>query len=350
MTALPFKRHFEKTSKPLDCLHIAVVGPISPPSSSGHFYFLTIVDQHTSFKITCFMKNKSEVFEHFVTQMNLMQNLHDRKIKKIVTDGGGKFVNNQFKILANHQGFIHCTAPPYTPQHNGFAERENRTLLDKSHCLLLTSNLPNYYWAKALSTATSLSNAVPTPSRYNQSPHLLWTGTPSKIGRLRTFGCKVIFTIPSQKQTWKLAPVGEAGILLGNSNDSAYRILRISDKKVYITRHVVFFKNIFPCLGDSPDPNSNMSGDWNNFTILEEDPVYDCIEESEDLISKAVEPVDLLNEDKSLDSPDEENVDPTLENEREEPPPRKRIKVIGPRHPTLINSNISQENILPYAM
>ncbi|MBW0549089.1 hypothetical protein O181_088804 [Austropuccinia psidii MF-1] len=320
MTALPFKSHFEKT-----------------------------MDQHTSYKITCFMKNKSEVFEHFVTQMNLMQNLHDRKIKKIVTDGGGEFVNTQFKTLANHQGFIHCIAPPYTPQQNGFAERANRTLLDKARCLLLTSNLPNCYWAEAVNTATSLSNAVPTPSRYNQSPHLLWTGTPSKIRRLRTFGCKVIFAVPSQKQTWKLAPVGEVGILLGSSNNSAYRILKISDKKVYVTRHVVFFENTFPCLRDNPDPSSDVSGDWNNFTVMEEDQFYDCIEESEDTMSEAMEPVDLSNKDKNLDSSDEENVDPTLENESEAPPPRKRIKVIGPRHPTLINSNISQENILPYA-
>ncbi|MBW0536455.1 hypothetical protein O181_076170 [Austropuccinia psidii MF-1] len=92
-----------------------------------------------------------------------------------------------------------------------------------------------------------------------------------------------------------------------------------------------------------------MSDNWNNFTIMEEDQFYDCIEEPEDLIRKAMEPVYLLNKDKSLDSPDEENVDPTLENEREAPPPRKRIKLIGPRHPMLINSNISQENILTYS-
>ncbi|MBW0522155.1 hypothetical protein O181_061870 [Austropuccinia psidii MF-1] len=34
------------------------------------------------------------------------------------------------------------------------------------------------------------------------------------------------------------------------------------------------------------------------------------------------------------------------EGERE--PPKKRIKVIGPRNPTLINSAISEENIFPY--
>ncbi|MBW0468180.1 hypothetical protein O181_007895 [Austropuccinia psidii MF-1] len=88
MRALPFKIHFEKTIKPPDLLHLDVVGPISPLSASGDQYLLTIVDQHRYFKITCFMKRKSGVFEQFGTQMNLMQNHHDGKIKKIVTYGG----------------------------------------------------------------------------------------------------------------------------------------------------------------------------------------------------------------------------------------------------------------------
>ncbi|MBW0477424.1 hypothetical protein O181_017139 [Austropuccinia psidii MF-1] len=45
MTALPFKGHFVEVTKPLDCLHLDIVGPISPPSKSGHRYFLTIIDQ-----------------------------------------------------------------------------------------------------------------------------------------------------------------------------------------------------------------------------------------------------------------------------------------------------------------
>ncbi|MBW0473976.1 hypothetical protein O181_013691 [Austropuccinia psidii MF-1] len=50
MTSFPFKGNFPDTSMPLDFLHMDVVGPISPPSKSGHHYFLTIIDQHTSFK------------------------------------------------------------------------------------------------------------------------------------------------------------------------------------------------------------------------------------------------------------------------------------------------------------
>ncbi|MBW0473077.1 hypothetical protein O181_012792 [Austropuccinia psidii MF-1] len=48
---ISFNRHFEWANKPVDCVHINLVGPISPSSLSGNRYFLTIVDQSTPFKI-----------------------------------------------------------------------------------------------------------------------------------------------------------------------------------------------------------------------------------------------------------------------------------------------------------
>ncbi|MBW0549167.1 hypothetical protein O181_088882 [Austropuccinia psidii MF-1] len=122
-----------------------LIGPISPPSNSGHCYILTIINQLTSFKITSFLKNKSDAYKEFVKQQKLLENTHNQKIKQLVTDGGGEFVNQQFKDLANQHGFTHVIAPPYTPEHNGIAERENRAILDKAQCLILTSNLPNQY-------------------------------------------------------------------------------------------------------------------------------------------------------------------------------------------------------------
>ncbi|MBW0534709.1 hypothetical protein O181_074424 [Austropuccinia psidii MF-1] len=206
MTSLPFKGSFDETSMPLDCIHMDVVGPISPASKSGHRYFLTIIDQHTSFKITKFLKNKSDVYDEFVIQLKYMENVHERKIKKVVTDGGGEFVNQQFKELANQSGFIHVIAPPYTPEHNGVAERANRTIVDKARCLLLMSKLPSQYWAEAINTATYLTNIIPIPSKNNLSPFQLWTKNAPKIKKIRTFGCKVVFLIPKHKRIGKLAP------------------------------------------------------------------------------------------------------------------------------------------------
>ncbi|MBW0488787.1 hypothetical protein O181_028502 [Austropuccinia psidii MF-1] len=83
---LPYLNHFEEAKFPLDCLHLDLVGPISPASLSGYSYFLTIVDQAMGFKTICFLKRKSEAFQHFLSAKRLMENKHDRKLKKLVSN------------------------------------------------------------------------------------------------------------------------------------------------------------------------------------------------------------------------------------------------------------------------
>ncbi|MBW0564240.1 hypothetical protein O181_103955 [Austropuccinia psidii MF-1] len=182
-----------------------------------------------------------------------------------------------------------------------------------------------------------LVNSIPTPSRNNQSPYFLWTGVAPKIRMIRKFGCKVVFHVPRNRCSWKLAPTGEIGILLGITNESAYCILKISDNKVYTSRHVTFFENNFPTLSNCEESNNNMipNTSWNDF-VEEEDKFYNCLEEAEEQAP--------ISEDQSEDM----SISSNLDNKGQESPPRKRIKVIGPRHPTLINSDISETNILPY--
>ncbi|MBW0469542.1 hypothetical protein O181_009257 [Austropuccinia psidii MF-1] len=81
MTSLPFKGNFTETSMPLDCIHMDIVVPISPLSKSGHCYFLTITDQHNSFKITKFLKNKSDIYDELIIQLKYMENIHEIKVK-----------------------------------------------------------------------------------------------------------------------------------------------------------------------------------------------------------------------------------------------------------------------------
>ncbi|MBW0533531.1 hypothetical protein O181_073246 [Austropuccinia psidii MF-1] len=336
MTQFRFKSHFSPTTKPLDCVHMDLIGPISPPSNSGHRYILTIINQHTSFKITSFLKNKPQAYEEFVKKQKLIKNTHNRKIKQLVTDGGGEFLNQKFKDLANQHGFTHVIAPPYTPEHNGIAERANRTILDKDQCLLLTSNLPNQYWEEAINTATFLTNILPTPSKRNLSPYFLWTAQLPKIKRVCTFGCKVIFLISKQKRSWKLGPVGEEGVLLSFNNDSSYRILKHSDGKVYCSRHVVFFENEFPTLKNSKESDVPLLiNSWYN---SDEEEFFDCQEE--------------IAEEESSTSSDQNSSNNDGEHSSLEsclPPSARQIKIIRPRHPTLINSEIREENILPYS-
>ncbi|MBW0502257.1 hypothetical protein O181_041972 [Austropuccinia psidii MF-1] len=361
-----FNHQFERANKPLNCVHIDLVGPISPSSLSGNRYFLTVVDQSTSFKIVRLLKHKSEALKQFVIVKNYMENLHNRSLKKLVSDRGGEFLNNDFKLLAETQGFVHVFSPPDTPQHNGYAERVNRTILEKTRCLLNNSGLPKHYWAESLNTAVFLSNLIPTPSRFNLSPYSLLAGNPPRIKKLRVFGCSAIVSIPRNHREWKLSPAGEAGVLLGyENNNSAYRILRLCDKKVLISKHVRFNESDFPF--------SKSSSQSDGFRATRDGEVIDLESGNKDLPAVAAKVVDEthiaeVDQAEAVDEIYSADIGHTSEdNSRRvdeiplssEPDAEPceviansrptQLRVIGPRHPTIISGDINQDNILTYS-
>ncbi|MBW0529258.1 hypothetical protein O181_068973 [Austropuccinia psidii MF-1] len=325
---LPFKSHFEHASLPLDCVHIDLVGPITPQSVSGFQYFLTMVDQFTSFKITCFLKNKSNAFEEFLREKTSMENLHNRKLKRLVSDRGGKFLNHKFKALSEEHGFQHITSPAETPQHNGFAERANQSILVKTRCILNHSKLPKVYWAEAVRTATTLSNI-----------------------NIQTFGFKAIIALQKGHREWKFGPSGSEGILLGFKNDNtSYRILRTLDKKVIVTWHVMFNEDVFPGIAG---PSGELTVTWrasNLPTDMVDEPHTAASGLVDEVRTDGPAPDGTASVVDEPHMPQEEVASAPTEAPASLPPsPRPRIKVIGPRHPTLITSDILEQNILPYS-
>ncbi|MBW0511185.1 hypothetical protein O181_050900 [Austropuccinia psidii MF-1] len=111
----PFNSHFEQALNTLDCVHMEIVGPVTPSSVSGNHYFLTIVYQASSFKIIKFLKTKSEVFVNFCIAKKAMENLQKKTLNRLVTNRGGEFVNHNFKKLSDDCGYVHIMAPPETP-------------------------------------------------------------------------------------------------------------------------------------------------------------------------------------------------------------------------------------------
>jgi transposase InsO family protein len=166
----------------------------------------------------------------------LIENLQDSKIKQIVLDNGGEFTGTIFKNYLQERGIEHVFSPPETPEHNGYVERANQTILDKACAFLLNSKLTNDYWAEAINTSTFVSNLLPTPSCSNLSPYELWTERKPPLHRLRLFGCKVYSAVPKSKRLWKLGKVGEPGILVGFENKVLmYRIVCLSNHKLIRT-------------------------------------------------------------------------------------------------------------------
>jgi transposase InsO family protein len=74
------------------------------------------------------MKNKSEIFSHFQTFINLIETQYNKRIKTLRTDNGTKFINQNFSNFTKLKRIIHQTMCIYTPQQNGVSERKNRHL------------------------------------------------------------------------------------------------------------------------------------------------------------------------------------------------------------------------------
>ena len=79
----------------------------------------------------------------------------------------------------------------FTLQQNGLAERMNRTLVDKSRCLLINSKLPRMFWAEAVSTTSYLVNKSLSAAIGFKTPEELWSGKPGSYEHLRVFGCPI---------------------------------------------------------------------------------------------------------------------------------------------------------------
>lgn len=89
----------------------------------------------------------------------------------------------------------------YTPEQNGRAERENRTLVEAARTMILAKGLPKKLWAEAINTAAYILNRASKEELKNKSPYEMWHGSRASISHLRVFGTKSICTHSQTEET-----------------------------------------------------------------------------------------------------------------------------------------------------
>ena len=65
---------------------------------------------------------------------------------------------------------------PYTSQHNGLAERRNKTILNMCKSILKQKQLPKSFWGETIATATYLLNRCPTKRLHKKVPEEVRSG------------------------------------------------------------------------------------------------------------------------------------------------------------------------------
>src|SRR6218665_3477407 len=80
--------------------------------------------------------------------------------KKIRSDRGGEYTEERLQTFLKDEGIQAELTTPYTPQQNGYAERNNRSLVEMTRCILNDSGLPKKFWGGAIMTANHLQNRL----------------------------------------------------------------------------------------------------------------------------------------------------------------------------------------------
>ncbi|MBW0513741.1 hypothetical protein O181_053456 [Austropuccinia psidii MF-1] len=160
--------------------------------------------------------------------------------------------------------------------------------------------------------------------------------------------------MPKEHWDCKLGPTGVEGILLRyKNNNSAYGILRLSDRKILISRHVRFNKSVFPQLKQQGNDLLPLNLPWEtlNEPLSEPQllPTANSTPETQELVDEPQEPMshDSASQPALVDETQlADDLALPYSNCYPDRPPTC-IKVIGPRHPTLFSSDINPNNILP---
>ncbi|KAE8719078.1 hypothetical protein F3Y22_tig00109978pilonHSYRG00092 [Hibiscus syriacus] len=108
------------------------------------------------------MKKKDEVLGFFLKWKKMVETQTGRKIKRLRTNNGGEYKNDQFLKVCEEEGIVRHFTVRYTPQQNEVAERMNRTLVEKVRCMLSNARLGKEFWAEALVYACHLVNRLPS--------------------------------------------------------------------------------------------------------------------------------------------------------------------------------------------
>ncbi|KAJ9536395.1 hypothetical protein OSB04_un000430 [Centaurea solstitialis] len=211
-------------SSPLQLIHMDLFGPTNVMSIGKKSYCLVIVDDFSRFTWVYFLKTKDEtsgLIKSFVTRVENQSNL---KVKVIRSDNGTEFKNSDINSFCDEKGIEKQYSAPRTPQHNGVAERRNRTLIEAARSLLADSKLPITFWAEAVNTACYVQNRTLVVKSQGKTPYEIFKKKKPFIGFFKPFGCPCTI-LNTKSQLGKFDSKSEEGFLVGYATQcKGYRV------------------------------------------------------------------------------------------------------------------------------
>ena len=159
-------------------------------------------------------------------------------IKKLHTDRGGEYLSTEFSDYLASIGTIRNFTVHDTPEHNGVAERLNRTLLEKVRAMLHGPGLLKFLWGEAISHAVYLKNRTATKALEGKTPYEVFHGAKPNLRGLPEFGARVWVHNPDGS---KLDGRSVVGRWVGYDEDSSGHRIYSPDTRTVSIQHSIKF-------------------------------------------------------------------------------------------------------------
>lgn len=210
-----------------------IFGPVSNSNSDTKRYMFIMVDNNTRYCMTSthFNKNAETILAQIKKNIQYVETQFDRKVRKINSDQGTEFTNDQIAEYFVSKGIHHIFSATQDHAANGRAERHIRTIVTDATTLLKHSNLRIKFWEYAVTSATNVRNCLENKAT-GQLPLKAISSQPVKV-RFMSF-----LPFGEQGIIWnhnhnKLKPSGlRAIILCKDPNSHGYKFFVPSLKKI----------------------------------------------------------------------------------------------------------------------
>jgi hypothetical protein len=240
-----------------------------------------------------FLHDRSKVASIFKKFAKKAQNEFDCKIKKIRSDNEYEFDNTSIHEYCDEIGIKNEVSATYTPQQNGVAERDNRTLITLARIMIDDYNTPERFWAEAVSTACYASNKLFPHRQLEKTPYELLNGKKSYVSFFRVFGCKC-YIYKKCHHLGKFQRRCDIGFLLGYSSKfKTYRVFNHATRVVEETYDVEF------------DETNGSQGALENLDDVGDEPLR---EDMKNMSITAIKPNEDEEEVQNINMPSSSNV------------------------------------------
>jgi len=159
----------KRAARPMELIHSDVCGPFPTETFSKKLYYVSFIDDHSRHAWIYLLARKNEVASKLDEFFNYAE-AHGRT-RLLRSDNGGEYTSDALQQVLIKRGIRHVPSVPYTPEHNGVAERLNQTLVGMIRSMLMDSGLSRAYWGEAAITAVYLYNRTAAIANQGKSPH-----------------------------------------------------------------------------------------------------------------------------------------------------------------------------------